>query len=47
MSIVNTIKQYLLKAFDLKEEELHKTLLLQLNIFIIITTLLMVKPAIW
>jgi len=46
MSIVNTVKQYLLKAFDLKEEELHKTLLLQLNIFIIITTLLMVKPAI-
>ena len=32
------------KVFDLKEEELHKTLLLQLNIFLLITTLLIVKP---
>jgi AAA family ATP:ADP antiporter len=46
MSITNTIKLYILKAFDLKEEEFSKTLLLQLNIFIIITTLLIVKPTI-
>jgi len=42
----NILKKYILKVFDLKEEELHKTLLLQLNIFLIITTLLIVKPTI-
>ena len=41
-----TIKKYILKAFDLKEDELKKTLLLQLNIFLLITTLLIVKPTI-
>ena len=41
-----TLKRYILQVFDLKEEELHKTLLLQLNIFLIITTLLIVKPTI-
>ena len=41
-----TIKKYILQIFDLKEEELHKTLLLQLNIFLLITTLLIVKPTI-
>ncbi|WP_420806043.1 Npt1/Npt2 family nucleotide transporter [Lacinutrix himadriensis] len=41
-----TVKKYILKVFDLKEEELNKTLLLQLNIFIIITVLLIVKPTI-
>ena len=46
MSALNLLKIYILKVFDLKEEELHKTLLLQLNIFIIITTLLIVKPTI-
>ena len=46
MSIINTFKLYILKVFDLKEEEFTKTLLLQLNIFIIITTLLIVKPTI-
>ncbi|QXP59169.1 Npt1/Npt2 family nucleotide transporter [Olleya sp. HaHaR_3_96] len=45
-SVLKPIKNILLKAFDLKEEELKKTLLLQLNIFIIITTLLIVKPTI-
>lgn len=40
------LKKYILKVFDLKEEELTKTLLLQLNIFIIITTLLIVKSTI-
>lgn len=40
------LKNYILQVFDLKEEELTKTLLLQLNIFIIITTLLIVKPTI-
>ena len=46
MLIIDTLKQYILRIFDLKEEELNKTLLLQLNIFIIITTLLIVKPTI-
>lgn len=36
----------LLKIFDIQEDELRKTLLLQLNIFLIITTLLIVKPTI-
>ncbi|MBZ0327327.1 MAG: hypothetical protein K8F54_06945 [Altibacter sp.] len=43
---LSTIKKYILRVFDLKEEELHKTLLLQLNIFLLITTLLIVKPTI-
>tara|TARA_R110002033_G_scaffold14654_5_gene42515 strand:- start:5486 stop:8317 length:2832 start_codon:yes stop_codon:yes gene_type:complete len=46
MPINNTLKLYILKVFDLKEEELTKTLLLQLNVFIIITTLLIVKPTV-
>ena len=41
-----TLKKYILQLFDLKEGELKKTLLLQLNIFLIITTLLIVKPTI-
>ncbi|RIA10177.1 AAA family ATP:ADP antiporter [Flavobacteriaceae bacterium MAR_2010_72] len=46
MSIITTLKQYILKAFDLKDDELHKTFLLQLNIFTIISVLLIVKPTI-
>ncbi|MFT5941830.1 MAG: AAA family ATP:ADP antiporter [Sediminicola sp.] len=46
MLILNTLKGYVLKVFDIKEEELYKTLLLQLNIFLLITTLLIVKPTI-
>ncbi|GAA4810702.1 Npt1/Npt2 family nucleotide transporter [Litoribaculum gwangyangense] len=46
MSINKTLKLYILKVFDLKEDELSKTLLLQLNIFIIITALLIIKPTI-
>ncbi len=46
MLILSILKRYILKVFDLKEEELHKTLLLQLNIFLLITTLLIVKPTI-
>ena len=46
MSIINMTKSYILKVFDLKSEELTKTLLLQLNIFLIITTLLIIKPTI-
>lgn len=41
-----SLKKYILKAFDLKEDELKKTSLLQLNIFLLITTLLIVKPTI-
>ncbi|AJR03329.1 Npt1/Npt2 family nucleotide transporter [Siansivirga zeaxanthinifaciens] len=40
------LKNYLLKIFDLNEHELQKTLLLQLNVFLLITTLLIVKPTI-
>ena len=43
---VISLKKYILTAFDLKEDELKKTLLLQLNIFLLITTLLIVKPTI-
>ena len=43
---VISFKKYILTAFDLKEDELKKTLLLQLNIFLLITTLLIVKPTI-
>ncbi|MCM4169013.1 hypothetical protein DHD08_15105 [Arenibacter sp. H213] len=46
MYLLSLVKTYILKAFDLKEEELTKTLLLQLNIFLIITVLLIVKPTI-
>jgi AAA family ATP:ADP antiporter len=46
MSISKTFKFYILKVFDLKQEELKKTVLLQINIFIIISTLLIVKPTI-
>lgn len=46
MQINKRFKQYLLKLFDLHENELQKTLLLQLNIFLLITTLLIVKPSI-
>ena len=41
-----SLKKYFLKAFDLKEDELLKTLLLQLNVFLLISTLLIVKPTI-
>tara|TARA_R110002167_G_scaffold49412_17_gene144756 strand:- start:1311 stop:4142 length:2832 start_codon:yes stop_codon:yes gene_type:complete len=40
------LKSYALRVFDIKEEEIRKTLLLQLNIFLLITTLLIVKPTV-
>ncbi|NJB70127.1 AAA family ATP:ADP antiporter [Saonia flava] len=46
MHKIEFIKSYALRVFDIKEEELKKTLLLQLNIFLIITTLLIVKPTV-
>lgn len=46
MQISKRLQNYLLKLFDLHENELQKTLLLQLNIFLLITTLLIVKPTI-
>lgn len=46
MLINKKIKQYILKVFDIREDELNKTLLLQLNIFLLITTLLIVKPTV-
>ncbi|MEL0456266.1 Npt1/Npt2 family nucleotide transporter [Flavobacteriaceae bacterium SZ-1-7] len=46
MEVLKPIKLYILKIFDLKEDELKKTLLLQLNIFIIISVLLIIKPTV-
>ncbi len=46
MQLLSAFKLYLLKIFDLKEDELNKTLLLQLNIFIIISVLLIIKPTV-
>ncbi|TYP97414.1 AAA family ATP:ADP antiporter [Tenacibaculum adriaticum] len=46
MAFKNILKEYLLKIFDIREDELRKTFLLQLNIFLLITTLLIVKPTI-
>lgn len=46
MQLTQKFKTYLLNLFDLNEDELQKTLLLQLNIFLLITTLLVVKPTI-
>ena len=43
---IHTLKKYLLTIFDLEESELKKTVLLQLNIFLLITTLLIVKPVV-
>lgn len=41
-----TIKFFLLKAFDIRNGELQRVLLMQFNIFLIISTLLIVKPAV-
>ncbi|WP_066221827.1 NTP/NDP exchange transporter [Formosa haliotis] len=46
MRLIQPVKTYLLNVFDLNEDELQKTLLLQLNVFLLITTLLVVKPTI-
>lgn len=46
MSTIIRLKNYILNAFDIKEEELTKTFLLQLNIFLLITVLLIVKPTV-
>ena len=46
MHRINFLRKYILKVFDIKEEELQKTLILQLNIFLLITTLLIVKPTV-
>jgi ATP:ADP antiporter, AAA family len=39
-------RDFLLTTFDIREGELHRALLMQLNIFLIITTLLIIKPAV-
>ena len=46
MQKIEFVKKYALKVFDIKEEEIKKTLLLQAIIFLIITTLLIVKPTV-
>ncbi len=45
-SAVDAIKYFLRKTFDLREGEIVRATLMQLNIFLIITTLLMVKPSV-
>ena len=46
METISLLRNYLLHLFDIKEDEFKKTVLLQLNIFLIITTLLVVKPTV-
>ena len=46
MNLVAFLKSYVFKIFDIREDELNKTLLLLLHIFLIITSLLVVKPTI-
>ncbi len=46
MNYRKRLESYLLRAFDLSEDQLHKTFLLQLNIFLLITTLLIIKPTV-
>lgn len=41
-----TLQNFLRKTFDLREGEIVRALLMQLNIFLIITTLLIVKPTV-
>lgn len=41
-----TLQNFLRKTFDLREGEIVRALLMQLNIFFIITTLLIVKPTV-
>ena len=43
---IKTVGTYFINLFDLKPYELKKTLLLQLQIFLLITTLLIVKPTV-
>lgn len=43
---IGFLEKSIIKIFDIKKEELQKTLLMQLNIFLLITTLLIVKPTI-
>lgn len=40
------MKKIIAKVFDLEEDEVRRSLLLQLNIFLLITTLLIVKPTV-
>ncbi len=44
--INSSIRKYLKLLFQLKEDEITKTLLLQLNVFLLITVLLIIKPTI-
>lgn len=45
-SLRNALKFFLAKTFDLREGEYKRAFLMQLNIFLIISTLLIVKPAV-
>lgn len=46
-AIKETLKYFLLKAFDIREGEYRRALLMQLYIFLLITTLLIVKPTVY
>ncbi len=45
--IWDIIKHFLRKAFDIREGEIERTLLMQLNFFLVISTLLIVKPVVY
>ncbi|HEY9115930.1 MAG TPA: Npt1/Npt2 family nucleotide transporter, partial [Bacteroidales bacterium] len=45
-TVSNAVKYLLAKAFDLREGEYKRAFLMQLNIFLIISTLLIVKPTV-
>ncbi len=46
MSLVDLTKSFLAKTFDIREGEYQRVLLMQLNIFLIIFTLLIIKPVV-
>jgi ATP:ADP antiporter, AAA family len=46
LKLNHTLSFFLRKTFDIREGELDRALLMQLNIFLIITTLLIVKPTV-
>ena len=46
MNITTILKKYIFKIFEIKESELNKSILLFTYIFLVITTLMIVKPTI-
>jgi AAA family ATP:ADP antiporter len=46
VSLTDYLKRFLLKSFDVREGEYRRVFLMQLNIFLIIFTLLIIKPVV-